>query len=286
MMMSKYSNFRNRTSAENSANSEKRKQFLYNSTSSIRVYHWEAKEYKTVVFTTTQREGLDESIIFVDADYATPIKQGDYVYRNNKDYLVFMEYDHSASELYKKFKLVECNGKIQYDNEKIPAAYFGSLRRYASLVGGGSRDSINISEEQERPVLIISDRKEFKKDFRFKFLGDTYKIIEADNKTNTGISYLSIKRTAAMTGLDTEESTSTIPDPDKGYEKNEEVLHAGTIESIETYKGYIEFDKDVEIIERLSNNVSFRVPLNIDEITISTKNENLEKVTKTYKVVL
>lgn len=286
MMMSNYSNFRKRTVSGKDALANKRKKFLYDSTSSTSVFHLDSNEYKQVVLTTTQREGLDESILFVDADDSSPIEQGDYIRKNNKNFLVFMEYNHSATEFYKKFKIIECNGYMRYDQEEIPAAYFGSLRRYAALVGGGSRDSINISEEQERPVIIVTDKKEFKKDFRFKFLGDTYKIIEADRKTNLGIVYASLKRSAKLSGLDEEESTVTVPKADKGYSENDKILYAGTAYTVETYKGYIGFDTDVEIVERKSDSVSFRVPHNISEIEVYTKNENLEKITTTYKVVL
>lgn len=282
--MSKYSTFKNRTEAEEIVHKNQRSLFISESTSSTEIYHTEADEYKTAVLTKEHREGMDQTLLFTYADEVTPVEQGHYIENDNVKYLVFMEYRHSAEEFYKKYKLVQCNGSIKREGRNdLPAAYFGSLRRFMSLTGTDT-DGINFSESTEEPILIVSDRDYLQKDYRFMYMGDIYKVLTTDNKSNPGIAYLSIKEVPYNEVTDTMDSAGTIEKPSTTYSSI--ALHEGEDAEFSTYRGYIDTDKQVEVISRSSDSVIIRVPYNISELTVYTKDSSGNITDTIYPVVI
>lgn len=281
MMMSKYNSFRDRTEAQKDALSNSRVAFISNSTSSTEVFHLEANDNKKVVLTRVHRENMDENILFTYVNELHPVEQGDYIKSRNRYYLVFKEYDHPAQDYYHKYKLTECNGHMKYNDTSIPAAYFGSLRRYQNIEGSNTNNSINLSEEREDPVLIVSDKEEMKKGFRFRFVGDNYIVNKVDRKSNPGIAYLSAVKHFKMEGIDTDDSTKESQEPE--YDAG--ALIAGREKTFYTEKGYISFNTNVEIIERTNDWVKVTIPY-VENLTVTTKDSELELITKEYKVVV
>lgn len=282
--MSKYSTFRNRTAAEDIVHKNQRSLFISESTSSTEIYHTEADQYKTAVLTKEYREGMDQTLLFTYADEAIPVEKGHYIENDNIQYLVFMEYRHSAEEFYKKYKLVQCNGSIKKEGRNdLPAAYFGSLRRFMSLTGTDT-DGINFSESTEEPILIVTDRDYLEKDYRFMYMGDIYKVLTTDNKSNPGIAYLSIKEVPYNEVTDTMDSAGTIEKPSTTY--SPESIYQGEEVTVNTNNGYFKTDIRVDIINRVSDQVTFEVPYGIDNLIIETKDSSGNIIEEIYKVVV
>lgn len=267
--------------------------FISTSKSSRVVSHDDRGVDITAVLTNTHKEGGDEFIMFTEnlENTENNVLVGDYITSEGKTYLVYGEYNHPNRKLYIKNRLIECNQDMYYEDESQPVYYMSSLRSYLSEKSSGSGVNIMLSSGAT-PMIITSDNEDFKVGNRFKIVGEVFKITQIDRMSNSGIAYLSVKPASAMT-LDTEETTYnneeaasptdlTVEEIDENIIK----IFVGEEITIDTFEGYVDSNKPIEIINRTSSEITWKAPLVETEIEIITKDNLGQLKTAIYKVVM
>lgn len=272
--MSKYELFRNRSGVEGAAESAKIANFIENSLSSTTIYHSRLSKNEKAVLTREHKEGNIEIILFTyPLKPASKIIVGDYIKHNNKNFLTFMEYDHPLSEHYHKFKVLECNITIKVDDLELPAAYFSAMRSFVTNVSVNMAGSANLFENM-RPVVVVKDDPALKVNFRFLAAGEGYKVVNIDRISNPGIAYLSVEQAPLNIATDdlTEGKVTTYQPVDPGAGRpGAPVFKKGEVVTYDIYNGFVSFSPRVEVVNRTANEVTFRVPYDIDKLTVTTK---------------
>lgn len=283
--MSKYELFRNMNLNAAKTASANVAKFIENSLSSTTIYHLRIREPKKVVLTRDHKEGVIEIILFTyPIKGHKKVKKGDYIKHKRKNFLTYMEYDHPLSKDYSKYKILECNINIKVDKIFFPAAFFSGMRSFVNNTGVKVQDAM-IVFENFKPVVVVKDHPIFKVNFRFLAAGEAFKVVNIDRISNPGIAYLSVEQAPLNVVTDNLEKNKVTtyqkpvePDEVQFYKK-------GEIVTLSIIGGFVTFDKMPEIISRSSSEITFRVPYDIDQITITTKNLNGEDVVVIKEVI-
>lgn len=284
--MSKYELFRKVNAAESDVETAKIANFIENSLSSTTIYHTRLEESKKAVLTRDHKEGNIEIILFTyPHTRKEKVRVGDYIEHKRKNYLTFMEYDHPLAKHYHKFKVLECNIKIKVDNLELPAAYFSAMRSFVSNVAVNLAGSANLFENM-RPVVVVKDNDALKVNFRFLAAGEAYRVINIDRISNPGIAYLSVEQAPLNVMTDNiEESKVTTYKPLVTMGVEDPTYKKGEVVTFEIIDGFITFNPRVEIIKRSKDEVTFRVPYDIDHLTIVTKDSGGNDIVTEREVV-
>lgn len=293
--MSKYDLFRSINAAESDVEIANITNFIENSLSSTTIYHSRLKEPKKVVLTREHKEGNIEIILFTYAYHANKrVIVGDYIKHNHKNFLTFMQYDHPLAKYYSKYKVLECNIRIKVDDLDLPAAYFSAMRSFVNNTAATVSGSANIFENM-RPVVVVKDDSRIKVNFRFLAAGEAYRVINIDRISNPGIAYLSVEQTPlnVMTDNVEESKVTTYVKPIENTstgEASQPIVQSlqykkGEVITFDIYNGFVTFYPNVEIIKKSKSEVVFRIPYDINELSITTKNPEGHEIITTREVV-
>lgn len=289
-MANKFSNFRARTLAETHTDNKINAEFIENHASSTTITHLRIDENIKAVLTIEQKEGVDQVILFTkpSADSDDNVKVGDYITHESEDYLTFMEYKLPAKvkNVYKKYKLMECNVTIKVDNISQRGAYIGSLSRFVNMTEE-SVSGFSLGVEQYKPVVVTKNNTNLKVGKRFLLGTEAFEIVALDRKSNPGIMYLSLNATTINATTDNLTTGTAISAPEAQTNvTNATTLRQGDTHTVNTNLGYVYFDPVVNIVSRTLTSVIFEVPFGIETLQVDTKNVNGDIVTTNYTVVV
>lgn len=292
--MSKYDLFRIMNGAAETVESAKIANFIENSLSSTEIYHTRRTKDIKAVLTRDHKEGNIEIILFTyPMEGADKVIMGDYILHNNKNFLTFLEYDHPLSKHYHKFKILECNINIKVDDLELPAAYFSGMRSFINNTSANVQKSTSVFENM-KPVVVVKDNEAFKPNFRFLAAGEAYRVINVDRISNPGIAYLSVEQTPLnrMTDDLTEGKVTTYETPvepdvnpfGRGGAVTEP-YKKGDIVTLDILNGFVLFSPRVEIITRTRDEITFKVPFDIENLKITTKDEHNNEIITEREVI-
>lgn len=284
--MSDFNRFKTRTQIEQGLASKANKKFIENSKSSTEVLHVRLGTTIKAVITTTQKEGVDDILLFTypfDTENDKLIV-GDYIEHENKQFLIFMNYYHPLINDYEKYKLIECNVTINYDDTSIRAAYFSNMQSFNAATSQ-TKEYITLTSEKQKPVVVVTANTDLKVGKRIAIAGDIFKIVSLDRHSNSGVYYLSIEQ--AVYNESTYEkdlgTAITVRPPEKDVVANS-ITKGGEI-TVTTNSGYVLFDTKVKIINRTYTSVTFKVPYDVSSLTVTTKDESDNFIYTTYEVI-
>lgn len=214
------------------------------------------------------------------------IKIGDYIVAGGVNYLVYEEYNHPQKEHYLKHRVIECNVEIKVDNVAQYAMYVSSLRKFTDTMNVTSGD-LTMLRSGEKPVVITAQNNDLKQGMRI-MLGsqDVFEIVNMDNLTNAGISYLSVKESSINEYTDdlVDNAAKTAPEPTITPAPPQSI-EAGISTTINTNFAYAVFSTPVEIVSKTLTTVEFICPYGIGSLTITTKDGAGDTVETVYEVV-
>lgn len=289
-MANNFSNFRARTLAETHTDNKINAEFIENHASSTTITHLRIDENIKAVLTIEQKEGVDQVILFtkpsIDSD--DNVKVGDYITHESEDYLAFMEYKLPAKvkNVYKKYKLMECNVTIKVDNISQRGAYIGSLSRFVNMTEE-SVSGFSLGVEQYKPVVVTKNNTSLTVGKRFLLGTEAFEVVALDRKSNPGIMYLSLNATTINATTDNLTTGTAITAPEaQTNATNATTLRQGDTHTVSTNLGYVYFDPVVNIVSRTLTLVTFEVPFGIQTLQVDTKNINGNIVTTNYTVVV
>lgn len=221
------------------------------------------------IFIANDKEGIDEVTIYSYPDDGLEI--GDYVKYYNKDHFIYKETNNAKRENSVKTHLaIACNIEFTHKNNNYKAFFKGKLRSV-------SEDVQNLSEKlgvylDTLNLLMLPHDGNIKYNDFLLINGETYKVVDEDIISNPGTGYYVIEKT---TTINTNKETISLNEDFTP----ENVLYSNTTHTISTEGGYILFDSAVEILSRTATLISFKVPKNITSLSVTTKEEGINKTT-------
>lgn len=295
--MSNYDRFRNFQTLNSQVSGDRQKEFLTKSKSSRKVVHLPRDVEIDAVLTNSYKEGGDEFIMFTEtlADTNLNVNIGDYIESESITYLVYSEYNHPMRNLWIKNRLIECNQTISYDAVQQAVYYIGSLRRYMDNTNTTVGEGIMLNSS-EKPLLITKSNEDFVPGLRVMLSGETYKILEIDEKSNNGISYLSIEPDV-VESQDTLEATIERQPPTQSidgsitlpgesiYEVMGGKILAGSSNVDDTHGGYVTFSRKAQLVERTASSVRWIAPMTEGPLIVYTKDDQ-ENILEIHYVVV
>lgn len=289
-MPNNFSNFRARTLAETNTDNNLNAEFIDTHASSTTITHSRISEDIKAVLTINQKEGVDEVILFTKPfiDSADDIIVGDYITHEEDIYLVYMQYKlpTKVKNVYRKYKLIECNVTIKVDNISQRGAYIGSLARFVNMTEE-SVSGFSLGVEQYKPVVVTKNNSSLTVGKRFLLGTEAFEIVALDRKSNAGIMYLSLNATTINATTDNlVTGTAITPDAAAENETDATTLRQGDTQTVSTNLGYVYFDPVVNIISRTLTSVTFEVPFGITALQVDTKDGSGNIVTTNYTVVV
>jgi hypothetical protein len=267
--MSNYMDRYRRKIASQSAAESKIGDVISLSTSRIDLFVDKLNRTIPAIFIANDKEGIDEITIYSYPEDGLEI--GDYVKYYNKDHFIYKETNNAKRENSVKTHLaIACNVEFNHNNKSYKAFFKGKLRSV-------SEDVQNLSEKlgvylDTLNLLMLPHDGNIKYNDFLLIGNETYKVVDEDILSNSGTAYYVIEKT---TTINTNKETITsnedfVP---------ENVLYSNTTYTIPTESGYILFDSSVEIVSRTSTLVSFKVPRNITSLSVTTKEDGINKTT-------
>jgi hypothetical protein len=177
---------------------------------------------------------------------------------------------------YIKQRAYQCNAKVyilENDNfgrdDDFGGYFISSLRSYVDV---DFQQKLNVSDK-EKPILVMPSADWIKIGAKVEVGGKPWKVIDYDSITNPGITYMSLERDFFKKGSDIVENTDT------------KILHAGIENTITTQDGYFNSSSPLIIKSRTASSVVFEIPYGIENVSITTMENDIEK-TINYKVVV
>lgn len=270
--MSKYNAFRRKLDINENCIANYESSFIVKGTSAVKIYSHRLDNYKQAAIIMTDKEGPDTSLVYTFRERAKELEllKGDYYTWNNNIYLVFEDVNLVRDIKYKKQKSYQCNVSCSCGNYNFYGYYVSSLAKYVDTQLQGS---LNISDK-EQPILILPSFEWVKIGAKIIIKNKPYKIIEFDAFTNEGIVYCSLSR-----DFIDKQADGAVP-------QLENVLIAGIEQELDIKFGYFNTDCKVDIVEKTYNKVKFIIPYGIEQIAITTKDDNKIDMIDIYKVVV
>jgi len=285
-MPSSYGAFRRRTDKEKSIRYAYSTEFINNSVSSTEVTLVREEVVLNVALTHSFKEGVDEIVLFSHVDEAIVVNNiiiGDYIEHDGRTLLVFEQYYHPTYINYNKFRLIECNIEIGYNNTKLKGSFIGSGSK-AKDMNNDVINNIMLQSSQQTPIIIAALDITLTTNDRIMFTGEAWRIVNIDKHTNPGIMYLSIEEDEVNESDDISNSIAIDPVSADDSLLVGEVRTGQTIE-LATFNGYFTTNYKVEIIERQRTLVKFIIPYGVDILTINTKDSGDNTIITNYQVV-
>ena len=274
--MSKFNAFRRKLDINEKCIANYESSFITEGTSAVQIYSLRLKDYKQAAIIITDKEGPDTSLVYTFKEQAREheLLKGDYYTWNTNTYFVYEDVQVVLDTNYKKQKSYQCNVEFDCTCECGCGRYFGyyvsSLARYVDTT---LQSNLNITDN-DKPVLVLPAQEWVKVGTKIVIYNKPYKIIEIDTITNKGIAYCSLDRDFVS------------KQKDVVIEETNPVLVAGIEQLIATYDGYLETNHKVDIISRTDTGITIVVPYGLDEIVLTTKDDDGHVSEQKYKVVV
>ena len=268
-----YDNFRKKIEISDNCVANYESSFIVEGTSAVKIFSLRLNVFKQAAIIITDKEGPDTSLVYTYRERAKQqeLLKGDYYTWKNNTYLVYEDIEQVREVNYKKQKSYQCNVSFTLNDNIYFGYYVSSLSRF---VDDKLENKLNITDT-EKPILILPSYDWISVGTKLMICGKPYKIVNFDAITNCGICYCSLDRDFADKFAD-----EAISEPESA------TLIAGLEQELDIKFGYFETDKTVEIIQKSMNKVKFIIPYGIDELTITTKDENKIDIVNIYKVVI
>lgn len=259
-----------RTAAINTYNT----QFLANGYPSIIIKSGD-KEIQAVVVNKQEKD-----IAYIYTDLKNPLDIGSVWEAKSLHLLVLEEIVIIKNVQWRKYTASICN--VQVDGEW---GYFKSPQK-ASLDLAFDKTTL---ESTMHPLLAISS----KLNFRDKIIinGRPWIVVEWDNITSNGVTYYSLEPTTIakpQIGLsllkEEDDKEKEIDDFSLIEEPKIYLVNPNTEISLSTEFGYFRSNKNIEVVKRTKNLVTFVIPFGVKEVIIETKKEGVI-VKSIYKVI-
>lgn len=255
--------FRNKMTAE-TVTSSSISDIIALSTSRVEVILERTAQAIPAVFINDDKETGDEATMYT---YTTDgVVIGDYITFLGSSYLVYKRIKNVHREGFIDcFKVILCNVNFTYSNALVKAFYRGPLR-------GVTSDEVNLTarfgvdSKQESfimlPIGIITKKNEL-----IEISEQGFRVVALDDLTNPGITYLGLEETILV---DTTK-VSVVAAIDY-VDVNPDVLATGVPYTFTTEDAYLQTSIPVNIIKRLSTQVTFSIPFGSStSITVSVK---------------
>lgn len=270
--MSKFNAFRTKVETNSNCIANYESAFIIEGTSAVTIYSLRLQAHKQAAIIITDKEGPDTSLVYTFKERAKEheLLKGDYYIWNDNTFLVYEDVQVVLNTKYKKQKSYQCNVEVQYENCTCCGYFVSSLAKY---VDTNLQGNLNITDN-DKPILILPHFDWVKIGAQIKIKNKPYKIIEFDSFTNSGIAYCSLDR----------DFISVQPDIEVPVVDN--ILIAGIEQELDIKFGYFNSSCKVEIIEKTYDKIRFIIPYGVNEITITTKDENESDIINIYKVVV
>lgn len=276
--MSKFDLFRSRMANEEKCRQKFETSFITEGAAPIVIHILRLDEDRDATMVFTDAEGPDSAIVFTpkQVDREQDLLKTDYYTWDNKMYFVYEDVIIARDVSYIKQRAYQCNAKVyilENDNfgrdDDFGGYFISSLRSYVDVE---FQQKLNVSDK-EKPILIMPSADWIKIGAKVEVGGKPWKVIDYDSITNPGVTYMSLERDFFKKGSDMVENTDV------------NILHAGIENTITTQDGYFNSSSPLIIKSRTASSVVFEIPYGIENVSITTMENDIEK-TINYKVVV
>lgn len=274
--MSSFSRYRTRMNNSENCRLKYESNFLLDGAAAVEIYVPRLQANKQAALIITEKEGPDTTLVYTFLERVPQMEllKADYFTWKNNAYFVYQNIEIVNEAIYKKQQAYQCNVDFVVDGETYYGYYVASLAKY---VDTSLQDDLNITDN-DKPILIMPTFDWLKVGQKIVIKNKPYKIIDFDIITNDQIAYISLDRDFISKQEDVIEEDIEEP--------TEPVLRAGIEISLPIQYGYFKTSVEVELITKTATVVNFIIPYGIEEIEITTKDENKVDVKKVYKVVI
>ena len=272
-----YSSFKEAQARKDACYNKLSASFILKGTYSVDITHVRTNTVKKAAISFKEKEGPDQVSVFTikDATLSNNLAKGDYFIHNNTYYLIYEKVKLiDENIIYLKHRARECNVSFSINNKTIYGYFAGSMDKYTDI----SFEKSFLINDKQKPMLILPSLSFIEIGKRITIGGRPWKIIDFDNITNSGITYISLDSSFE------ENIPVNIIEPEE--EETNNILKPLVEYTFDTTMGFFASVPKVDIIERKSSSIKFSIPLGINNITISVKDSENEIVETEYKVVL
>ena len=259
--------------------------FILEGKISQNIYHKRLNKDIKAALVFNDKEGPDEVSVFTLIE--DDLQKADYFIFDNVNYLVYENVKQTDQDMnHKKQKAVECNVTFNVNGSSYNAFFVSTMRRRNSPSFQGRQGIL----PDEAPLMIVPKTLGIQIGTSFTIEGKPWKVIDYDDITNSGISYLYIERSYQKKSEIAQEPEEKIfIGEGETFEQSaaQEFSLKPMVEyTFSTEDGHFASTPRVQVIKRTLKSVAFKVPFGIEEVTITTKDENSGEIAKTYQVVL
>lgn len=271
-----YEQFKRVQGVRDSAYNRETASFVENSTASTKITNVAKSKVISASLVFDEKEGSDNVVVFTLIGEDN-IQKGGYFIYDSIYYLVYEDVKIVKEDVaYKKQKAIECNVEMLIGGNTVNAAFMGPARKFS----GDSLTSGIATTEKQQPIIIVPDLPVFAAESKLTIGGRTWRISDYDNITNKGLMYLYVEPT-------TEPVVESVIEPETETEPELDLQLQPMISYIfNTMGAYFIASPPVNIIRKTPTEVEFKVPLSVEEVTISVKNEDGVVEQNIYKVVI
>lgn len=255
------------------------------------IYHRRNKRVIPAALVFNHKEGPDELTVFTLLK--DDLFKSDYFVYRHTNYLVIEEYKENHKEInFRKSRAVECNISFKYGGEIFLGYYKSALRGSENPDFEGK----HLITPDESPLLILPTNDLITINSEFIIEGKPFKVVEYDHITNKGITYYYLERGIIKQLGDVEkvedvtidiiEESNAHTQEEPTSEPEDLVALRSMIEyTFTTEMAFFTATPAVEIIERKSSEIMFKIPFGIEQVAITTKKDGNE-IERIYKVVM
>ena len=248
------------------------------------IYHKRRNRSIKSALVFNDKEGPDEVTVFTFIK--DDLQKSDYFIHNDVNYLVYEDVKQTDKDIsHKKQKALECNIVFSVNGTSYNAFFVSTMRRKNNPSFQGRQGVL----PDETPLMIVPKSLGIKIGTLFTVEGKPWKVIDYDDITNSGISYLYIERSF----ISKSEKIDEVLEPT--FIDEEEVFEQSAAQGL-SLKPMVQYTFDtegahfastprVQVVSRSMTAITFKVPFGIEEVQITTKKDG-ELVEHTYEVVL
>ena len=269
-----YDTFRGVQAKKTSCYDDRSAAFITEGLVSHDIVHVRKSETIKAAITFNNEEGPDEALVYTFKN--DELLKSDYYTYNDNYYLVYENVKMSDEGVnWKKQKSLECNISFEISNEIVRGYFLSSLRsaKFNTL------EKNKIITPDQTGLLIVPSRSDLLIGTEIKLGNKGWKIKDYDSISNSGVSYIYMERSIL------ENTEDDILEPHEEEPQSNNILNPMVEYNFDTQNAYFNTSVPVNILQRSPFNIKFSVPFGIDEITITTLDDSLNEITRTYEVI-